>query len=79
MLQILVTNWLREEDDSIRGIVANGRTYRPIITPHDTFSVTHPINRVTNDQVIRMYYSWLCYISVEKYTLIEILVMSVQD
>ena len=39
-------------NDSIRAL-ADSKNLPLIITPHDTFSVTHLINRVTNDQIIK--------------------------
>ena len=39
-------------DDRIKSI-ADRKNLPLIITPHDTFSVTHLINRVTNDQIIK--------------------------
>ena len=39
-------------DDYIKSI-ADRKNLPLIVTPHDTFSVTHLINRVTNDQIIK--------------------------
>ena len=39
-------------NDSIKAL-ADSKNLPLIITPHDTFSVTHLINRVTNDQIIK--------------------------
>ena len=39
-------------NDSLQAL-ADSKNLPLIITPHDTFSVTHLINRVTNDQIIK--------------------------
>ena len=48
---ILVTGGYMPSD-SIKAI-ADKKNLPLIVTPHDTFSVTHLINRVTNDQIIK--------------------------